>query len=174
MPKLARFARAMASAWRPSVALAFHLEPSELEGPASEATVGDAALARKNGIVIIRESVLGTHRTECGRVVAALKRHGMSLMIDELGAGESNIRAIADLEPSYVRIDRALLATVRTAERSRRLVTSLAGLCRALDARTVARVHGAAELDSIISAGVDIVCGVDASLLATRCAWRSR
>jgi EAL domain-containing protein (putative c-di-GMP-specific phosphodiesterase class I) len=65
-------------------------------------------------------------------------RGGVHLVIDDLGAGYSNLSRIADLEPKFVKLDRDLVTALDRHARRRQLVTSVVRLCTELGAAVVA------------------------------------
>jgi EAL domain-containing protein (putative c-di-GMP-specific phosphodiesterase class I) len=87
----------------------------------------------------ITESVPLTHYQLCIDVLRELRaRGGVKLVVDDLGAGYSNLKRIADLEPKIVKLDRSLISGVDLSRRQHRLVTSVVQLCVDLDAEVVA------------------------------------
>ena len=87
----------------------------------------------------ITESVPLTHYQLCIDVLRELRaRGGVKLVVDDLGAGYSNLKRIADLEPKIVKLDRGLIQGVDQSQRQHRLVTSVVRLCVDLDACVVA------------------------------------
>jgi EAL domain-containing protein (putative c-di-GMP-specific phosphodiesterase class I) len=101
----------------------------------------------------ITESVPSTYfdlcrsvlREVCGRVVA-------HLVIDDLGAGYSNLKLIADLEPKVVKLDRAVVRDLRRKPRHQKLVSMVVRLCGELGAAVVAE---GIETPDELSAGSD-------------------
>ncbi|HEX9297469.1 MAG TPA: EAL domain-containing protein [Polyangiaceae bacterium] len=65
-------------------------------------------------------------------------RGGIHLVIDDLGAGYSNLGRIADLEPKFVKLDRELVTALDQNARRRQLVASVVRLCTELGAAVVA------------------------------------
>ena len=65
-------------------------------------------------------------------------RTGARLVIDDLGAGYSNLERVADLVPAVVKIDRALVTRLHTDRRRQAIVRHLVRLCEELDATVVA------------------------------------
>lgn len=70
--------------------------------------------------------------------LAEVQSRGVKLAIDDLGAGYSNLKYIADLEPAIVKIDRELVTAMHLSSRLMRLVGAIVRLCEALDAEVVA------------------------------------
>ena len=87
----------------------------------------------------ITESVPLTHFELCLSVLADVRKRGnIQLVVDDLGAGYSNLRRIADLEPSVVKLDRGLIMGVVRESRQHRLVEGVVRLCVDLGATVVA------------------------------------
>ncbi len=87
-------------------------------------------------------------------------RGNVLLVVDDLGAGFSNLRHIVDLEPAVVKLDRGLVAQLHTNPRQRRLVESLVRLCGDLGAEVVAEgVETAEEYGVLRDTGVQYAQG---------------
>lgn len=87
----------------------------------------------------VTESVPLTHFDLCLSVLHELRaRGGVHLVVDDLGAGYSNLKSIADLEPRVVKLDRDLVAGLDRRPRQRQLVHGVVQLCKDLDALVVA------------------------------------
>src|SRR5262249_34072092 len=86
----------------------------------------------------ITESVPFMHFELCLDVLREIRsRGGIHLVIDDLGAGYSNLGRIADLEPKIVKLDRDLVTELDRHPRRRQLVTSVVKLCTELGASVV-------------------------------------
>jgi len=87
----------------------------------------------------ITESVPFTHFQLCLDVLKEVRSRGsVHLVVDDLGAGYSNLGRIADLEPKFVKLDRDLITKLDCHPRRRQLVTSIVRLCVELGASVVA------------------------------------
>ncbi len=60
------------------------------------------------------------------------------LVVDDLGAGHSNLKRILDLEPAVVKLDRELVRELDKHHRQRLLVKAVVELCQDLGAKVVA------------------------------------
>lgn len=108
----------------------------------------------------ITESVPIKYFTQCHSVLAEIRRKGISLAIDDLGAGFSNLKYIADLQPELVKLDRELIVGCAPGNRQFRLLCSIVALCKEMSARTIAEgIETVGELRAAIDAGVDFVQG---------------
>jgi len=89
--------------------------------------------------VEITESVPFSHYDLCSSMLREMReRGGVHLVVDDLGAGYSNLRRIADLEPSIVKLDRELVTNINLNRRQRVLVQAVVRMCVDLGARVVA------------------------------------
>ncbi len=109
----------------------------------------------------ITESVPLTHFDLVMSVLREVKTRGnVQLVVDDLGAGYSNLKSIADLEPHVVKLDRELVAGVDKNKRQRQLVSSVVSLCRDLNARVVVEgVETEDELAVLRDTGADFAQG---------------
>jgi EAL domain-containing protein (putative c-di-GMP-specific phosphodiesterase class I) len=87
----------------------------------------------------ITESVPLSHFGLCMSVLREVcGRTGAHLVIDDLGAGYSNLKLIADLDPKVVKLDRALVQDLHRKPRQQKLVSMVVRLCNELGAVVVA------------------------------------
>jgi EAL domain-containing protein (putative c-di-GMP-specific phosphodiesterase class I) len=108
----------------------------------------------------ITESVPLKYFSQCHSVLAEIRRKGVSLAIDDLGAGFSNLKYISDLEPELVKLDRELIAGLAPDTRQFRLLQSIVDLCHRMEAQVIAEgVETEAELDASVALGVDFAQG---------------
>ncbi len=83
-------------------------------------------------------------------------RTGAHLVLDDLGAGHSNLARFIELEPEVVKLDRALVQNIHRDRRKQIMVRHLTSLCRELGAKVVAEgIELEDELSAIVDAGVD-------------------
>jgi EAL domain-containing protein (putative c-di-GMP-specific phosphodiesterase class I) len=102
----------------------------------------------------ITEAVPLSHFTLCQSILTEVRGRGVHLVVDDLGAGYSNLKYIADLHPKVVKLDRGLIAGLTRDSRLFKLVSSIVRLCGDLDAIVVAEgIETIAELDAVIAAG---------------------
>jgi EAL domain-containing protein (putative c-di-GMP-specific phosphodiesterase class I) len=103
----------------------------------------------------ITESVPLSHFQLCQTILAEVRhRPGVFLVVDDLGAGYSNLKYIADLHPRVVKLDRELIAGLVIGSRLFKLVRAIVQMCRELDALVVAEgIETRAELEAVIHCG---------------------
>ncbi len=109
----------------------------------------------------ITESVPLSHREVCRGVLAEIgARAGIHLVVDDLGAGYSNLMRIADLEPTMVKLDRQLIQGLQHSRRQRQLVAGVVELCNKLGAEVIAEgVETEEEFDAVRLTGVQYAQG---------------
>lgn len=79
------------------------------------------------------------HSASCRQALDSLEgRAGIYFVVDDLGAGFSNLKRIADLEPKFVKVDRELIHGLASNPRQQQLLKSVVRLCADLGARVVA------------------------------------
>jgi EAL domain-containing protein (putative c-di-GMP-specific phosphodiesterase class I) len=111
--------------------------------------------------VEITEAVPFAHFQLCHYVLRELRsRAHMHLVVDDLGAGYSNLKSIADLEPKVVKIDRGIVEGIKRGSRQQKLVRAIVRLCEDLGADVVAEgIETADELRAVREAGVRLAQG---------------
>jgi EAL domain-containing protein (putative c-di-GMP-specific phosphodiesterase class I) len=132
----------LSSRWlvRPDDPLCFHARPVFLE---------------------ITESAAFTHFDLCKSVLNELcRRTGALLVIDDFGAGYSNLQRLVDLLPAIVKLDLALIREIHRRPRQRAVVRHMVSLCTELGARVVAEgIEVVEELACVRDLGVHYAQG---------------
>lgn len=102
----------------------------------------------------ITESVPLTHFRYCHSVLREVRSKGIKVAVDDLGAGHSNLKYIADLAPEVVKLDRNLIAQLRRGGRLQTLVSAIVDLCNKLGARVVAEgIETREEMLAVLETG---------------------
>jgi EAL domain-containing protein (putative c-di-GMP-specific phosphodiesterase class I) len=102
----------------------------------------------------ITESVPLSHFALCQTIFNEVRGRGVSMVVDDLGAGFSNLKYIADLHPRFVKLDRVLVDGLTRGSRLFTVVSGIVEICVKLGARVVAEgIETPAELDAVIAAG---------------------
>ncbi len=102
----------------------------------------------------ITEGVPLSHFRLCQNMLDEVRGRGVHLVVDDLGAGYSNLKYIADLHPRVVKLDRGLVAGLTTTTRLFKLVSAIVRLCSELDAKVVAEGNETpGELAAVLAAG---------------------
>ena len=129
----------------PNHALFINIHPQELdEGWLVQPD--DPIFAHYHPVFLeITESVPLSHFSLCHSMLREIRSKGVHLAIDDLGAGYSNLKYIADLNPEIVKLDRGLIAGLHEDKRRQKLVSHMVALCENLGAKVVAEGVGTPE-----------------------------
>jgi EAL domain-containing protein (putative c-di-GMP-specific phosphodiesterase class I) len=92
--------------------------------------------------------------------IAALRRMGFRLAIDDLGAGYAGLTSFATLEPEFVKLDMSLVRDVDKNPMKAKLIHSMTLLCKDLGMMVVAEgVETQSERDLLVALGCDLLQG---------------
>ena len=92
--------------------------------------------------------------------IAALRRLGYRIAIDDLGAGYAGLTAFAQLEPDVVKLDMSLVRDVDKNATKRTLIRTMATLCQELHMQVIAEgIEQIAERDTLHALGLDLMQG---------------
>jgi EAL domain-containing protein (putative c-di-GMP-specific phosphodiesterase class I) len=92
--------------------------------------------------------------------VHELRRLGFRIAVDDLGAGYAGLTSFATLDPDIVKLDMNLVRGIEGSTVKRKLVGSVASLCREMDMLIVAEgVETTAERDVLADLGCDLFQG---------------
>ena len=138
------FAEAVAEAsnWHPSVRLSFNLSAVQLcSGGIAEQILGNLAAARLPGerlqIEVTETALLADFET-ARRNLAALRSAGISIVLDDFGAGYASIGYLREIQFDQIKLDGALVTAAVDSREGERLLGAVIGLCRALGVTTIA------------------------------------
>lgn len=106
-------------------------------------------LARNQICLELTESAPIDFFDQCHSVLAEIRKKGIWLAIDDLGAGYSNLRYITDLEPEVIKLDRQLITGIRPRSTQFRLLRSIVELGHELGAKVV--VEGVETLEELLT-----------------------
>jgi EAL domain-containing protein (putative c-di-GMP-specific phosphodiesterase class I) len=135
--KIGRVIRELAADGCPDAPLFLNIHPNELDD-SWLVRPDDPVFSHEHPVYLeITESVPLTHFRFCHGVLREVRHRGAMLAVDDLGAGYSNLKYIADLNPEIVKLDRDLVAGLRTSTRLHKLVKSIVRLCNDMGASVV-------------------------------------
>ncbi|HET7542383.1 MAG TPA: EAL domain-containing protein [Polyangiaceae bacterium] len=109
----------------------------------------------------ITESAAFTHYDLCMSVLKDVcARAGVHLVVDDYGAGHSNLARILDLNPEVVKLDGALIRGIDKDPRRQLMVRHMVALCSDLGAKVVAEcIETTEELKAVADQGVHFAQG---------------
>ena len=151
---LGRIVRELTVAHGPASPLFVNIHPNEFdEGWLVQPD--DPVFQHEHGVYLeITESVPLTHFALCQKVLSEMRSRGAFLAVDDLGAGYSNLKYIADLAPEMVKLDRELIVNLRPGTRQHLLVRAIVRLCEELGTKVVAEgIETEAEARAVMETG---------------------
>lgn len=153
---LGRLQRTLAVGDCSSWPLFLNIEPHEFDEPLL-VRPDDPIFRHRHPVYLeITESVPISFFSQCQSILAEIRKKGILLAIDDLGAGFSNLQYISALAPEIVKLDRELIRGCARDTRSFRLLRSMTSLCHSMNARIIAEgIETEAELEAVLEAGVD-------------------
>jgi EAL domain-containing protein (putative c-di-GMP-specific phosphodiesterase class I) len=92
--------------------------------------------------------------------IAALRKMGFRIAIDDLGAGYAGLTSFATLEPEFAKLDMSLVRDVDRSPTKEKLIRSMTLLCKELGIMVVAEgVETAQEREALVALGCDLLQG---------------
>ena len=151
---LGRAIRELSTTHCPGVPLFLNVHPNEFD-ESWLVQPDDPIFTHDSPIYLeVTESVPLTHFEYCHSVLREIRGKGVSLAVDDLGAGYSNLKYIVDLKPEFVKLDRTLIADLADDRRAQVLVRHIVRLCQELGARVVAEgIEQETEMKAVIDCG---------------------
>jgi EAL domain-containing protein (putative c-di-GMP-specific phosphodiesterase class I) len=152
--RLGRLLRGLSVENCPGVPLFLNIHPGEF-GEGWLVRPDDPIFSHDSRVFLeITESVPISHYEFCHSVLEEVRSKGISLVVDDLGAGYSNLKYIADLTPEVVKLDRELIMGLVEQSRLFRLCKALVRLCNDLNAKVVCEgIETEEELQAVIATG---------------------
>lgn len=84
-------------------------------------------------------------------------RSGISIVLDDFGAGASNLAQLAALAPAFVKLDPELVRDLATSPRKQKVLHGLAQLCSELGVQIIGKgIVGEAELRALVDCGISL------------------
>lgn len=139
---IAERALTMAAEWPDHVGLALNVTPADLA--AGTFPIEFLALVRRSGFpaeritIEITEQVLLSDLEEVGRALEPLKAAGVTIALDDFGAGYSNFRYLKLLPIDKLKLDRSMVEGVAEDPRDLAVLRAITAMAKALGLRVVA------------------------------------
>jgi EAL domain-containing protein (putative c-di-GMP-specific phosphodiesterase class I) len=159
--RLGRIIRDVAFSTCGDVSLFVNLHPAELSARWLVRPDDPIGFQIRPVYLEITESATFTHYDLCRSVLKELcTRTGALLVVDDFGAGYSNLERLAQLEPAVVKLDIAMIQDIHCQPRKQIVTRHMVNLCRELGARVVAEgIEKLDELKCVRDLGVDLAQG---------------
>jgi EAL domain-containing protein (putative c-di-GMP-specific phosphodiesterase class I) len=161
VPELGRLVRErVAATMGPGGAVFVNLHPLELADEALfVSSVGLSPHAR-DVVIEVTERASVSAVLDLQTKVQALREMGYRIAVDDLGGGYAGLTTFTALRPEIVKLDMALVRGADSDPMKRRLIGSLAEVCRDSGILVVAEgVETEAERDAVVEAGCDLLQG---------------
>jgi len=92
--------------------------------------------------------------------IRRLRRSGFQFALDDMGTGKTNLRLLADLEPTYIKMDISLTSDIAESVRKQALASYLLDLAEKSDAELIAEgVETQRDLETVVELGVEYAQG---------------
>jgi EAL domain-containing protein (putative c-di-GMP-specific phosphodiesterase class I) len=159
--RLGRIIRDVAFSTCGDIALFVNLHPEELTSRWLVRADDPIGFHHRPVYLEITESATFNYFDLCQSALKELcERTGALLVVDDFGAGYSNLERLSQLEPAIVKLDLALIRDIHRHPRKQIVTRHMVSLCRDLKARVVAEgVETLDELKCIRDLGVDFAQG---------------
>jgi EAL domain-containing protein (putative c-di-GMP-specific phosphodiesterase class I)/GGDEF domain-containing protein len=126
-----------------------------LEQTRAEAALGIHDLPPGQIVIEITEQQPQEDIVPLRAAVAAFRRWGYRIAVDDLGAGYAGLRLWSELKPDYVKIDRHFIEGIDSDSTKRDFVRSIVEISRRLGCRAVAEgIETAEELETVRRLGI--------------------
>ena len=87
--------------------------------------------------------------------IEKLRQHGIQFALDDVGAGQSDFRWIADLKPQYLKLDRQFYQNALSEKVMKALLESLVSFCRQMNICMIAeRLENLSEIELLVDMGI--------------------
>lgn len=104
------------------------------------------------------ESLKNTERLRA--VAAEYRRHGLTIALDDFGAGNSGLNLLADIDVQVIKLDGRLVRGIDSQPRAAEIVRSTTSMARRLGIHIVAEcVETRAEVDVLLDCGINLMQG---------------
>jgi diguanylate cyclase (GGDEF)-like protein/PAS domain S-box-containing protein len=147
-----------------SLSLAINLSARQLRDeqllPVLRDSMAQCAAPAESLELEVTESILLEDSAFARQRLQALRDAGFRIALDDFGTGYSSLSYLKELPLDRVKIDRSFISDLEQSPRGRALLSSIAGLCRALSLQTTAEgVETSAQLQLVQAEGIDEVQG---------------
>jgi EAL domain-containing protein (putative c-di-GMP-specific phosphodiesterase class I) len=159
--RLGRLIRQVAFSTCGDVALFVNVHPQELSSHWLVQPDDPIGFHNRPVYLEVTETAAFTHFELCLRVLKDLcRRTGAALVVDDFGAGYSNLERVADLAPAIVKLDLALTRDIPRHKPRQIVVKHMVNMCNELGAKVVAEgVETLDELKCVRDLGVNYAQG---------------
>ncbi|MGZ8587071.1 MAG: EAL domain-containing protein [Actinomycetota bacterium] len=135
--------------------MTLNVSPASIMSPLLTETIGGVPLDRI--ILEVTEHATITDYPKLRSAIAALRRGGVRLAVDDVGAGHASLRHILQLDPDLIKLDVSLTREIQTHHTQRAMASALVTFAREVGASVIAvGIETEAELAVIRELGVPL------------------
>ena len=135
--------------------MTLNVSPASIMSPQLTEAIGRVPLDRI--IVEVTEHARITDYPRLRSAIAALRRGGARLAVDDVGAGHASLRNILQLDPDLIKLDVSLTREIQTQRPQRAMASALVTFAREVGASVIAvGIETEAELAAIRDLGVPL------------------
>jgi EAL domain-containing protein (putative c-di-GMP-specific phosphodiesterase class I) len=158
--RLGRMVRELAFAETLDVPVYVNIHPAELTARWL-VRPDDPMFLHPHGVFLeITEAAAFEHHDLVLAALGEVAARGCKLVIDDFGAGHSNLARLAELEPAVVKLDRSLVTDLHLKPRAQNLMRHTIAMMHSFDAKIVVEgVETVEELKAAIDCGADLFQG---------------
>lgn len=158
--RLGRIVRELAFAESLDLPVYVNVHPSELTARWLVRPDDPMFLHREGAFLELTEAAAFEHHDMVLAVLGELASRGVKLVIDDFGAGYSNLARLADLEPAVVKLDRSLVVDLHLKPRAQNVMKQTIAMMHSFDAKIVVEgVEKPEELKAAMDCGADLIQG---------------
>ena len=122
-----------------------------------DALLAGSGLTPRDVVVEITERVAIVRHAEFQSALRLFKRRGYRVAVDDMGAGYASLRALADIEPDFLKFDVSLVRDIDRSSIKRSLLESLRLLADKIRARVIAEgVEREGECEALLALGIEL------------------
>jgi EAL domain-containing protein (putative c-di-GMP-specific phosphodiesterase class I) len=135
--------------------MTLNVSPASIMSPRLTETIGRVPLDRI--VVEVTEHAAITDYPKLRSAIAALRRGGARLAVDDVGAGHASLRHILQLDPDVIKLDVSLTKEIQTQRTQRAMASALVTFAQEVGASVIAvGIETEAELAVIRELGVPL------------------
>jgi diguanylate cyclase (GGDEF)-like protein len=139
--------------------LSVNASPELLTHPAARALLMEVP-SPESVVIEVTENAVVDDYEHLKEILAPLVERGMTLAVDDFGAGAANMRHVDALAPRYLKLDRSLIADIASDPRKSAMVEALVRYTWKTDSQLVAEgVETTADLEHLRRLGVGAAQG---------------
>lgn len=164
LPELGRAVRRRAASFAatmtPDVDLHVNLHPFDLNDPELYEKASPLALVARQVVLELTERAALERVDAVADRIAALRRLGFRIALDDLGGGYASLNSVAALRPDSVKLDLALIQGVASEPTRRTVIEVLREVCERTGIELVCEgVESEADLAALVEIGCDVFQG---------------